>query len=94
MAISVIHNQEEQAFYTTVNGYEGELTYSQPSDKVIDLSHTFVDENLRGQGVGEELARTALAYAREQHLQVLTSCRFVAAYVKRKPGEYDDILAK
>lgn len=94
MAVSVIHNQEEQSFYATVNGYEAELAYSQPAADTIDLSHTFVDENLRGQGVGEEMARTALAYARDQHLKVLTSCRFVAAFVKRHPGEFDDILAK
>lgn len=93
MAISVIHNQEEQAFYATVDGYEAELTYSQPTDEVIDLAHTFVDENLRGQGVGEELARTALAHARDQHLKVLTSCRFVAAFVKRHQAEYEDLLA-
>ena len=90
----MIHNEEEQAFYATVKGYEAELTYSRPTDKVIDLAHTFVDEHLRGQGVGEELARTALAYARDQQLRVLTSCRFVAAYVKRHQAEYADILAQ
>lgn len=93
MAISVVHNQEDQSFYATVNGYEAELAYSQPTDDVIDLAHTFVDENLRGQGVGEEMARTALTYARDQHLKVLTSCRFVAAFVKRHRAEYEDLLA-
>ena len=93
MAVSVIHNQEEQAFYATVNGHEAELAYSRPADDVIDLAHTFVDESLRGQGVGEELARTALAYARDQQLKVLTSCRFVAAFVQRHRADYEAILA-
>lgn len=93
MAVSIIHNQEEQAFYATVAGQEAELTYSRPTDKVIDLTHTFVDENLRGQGIGEELARAALAYARDQQLKVLTSCHFVAAFVKRHQADYADLLA-
>lgn len=94
MAISVIHNKEDQSFYATVNGYEAELAYSLPSSDTIDLTHTFVDEELRGQGVGEEMARTALAYARDHSLRVLTSCRFVAAYVKRHQAEYQDLLAQ
>ncbi len=40
------------------------------------------------------MARTALAYAREQNLRVLTSCHFVAAYVQRHQAEYADMLAQ
>jgi predicted GNAT family acetyltransferase len=94
MAISVIHNQEDQSFYATINGYEAELAYSQPTEDTIDLAHTFVDENLRGQGVGEEMARAALAFARDNNMRVLTSCHFVAAFVKRNHEEYKDVLAK
>ncbi|QIL77501.1 MULTISPECIES: GNAT family N-acetyltransferase [Hymenobacter] len=94
MAVSVIHNQEDQSFYATVHGYEAELAYSMPANDTIDFTHTFVDENLRGQGVGEEMARTALAYARDQNLKVLTSCHFVEAFVKRNQAEYKDLLSK
>jgi predicted GNAT family acetyltransferase len=94
MAISVIHNEQEQSFYATVHGYEAELAYSKPTADTIDFNHTFVDENLRGQGVGEEMARTALQYARDQKLKVHTSCRFVAAFVQRHQAEYQDVVAQ
>lgn len=94
MNVPITHNEQKQAFYATVKGYEAKLTYTRPAADLIDFAHTFVDENLRGQGVGEELARTALTYARDQRLRVLTSCRFVATYVQRHPAEYADLLAK
>jgi predicted GNAT family acetyltransferase len=87
------HNTENQEFTTIKDGYEGELAYARPTKELIDFTHTFVDEALRGQGVADELARAALAYAREEHLKVKTSCTFMAGFVKRHHDEYADILA-
>ena len=93
MKPTIRHDKDDRTFYASLDGYESELAYSQPTRDLIDFSHTFVDENLRGQGVGEALAQAGLAYARDQHLRVLTSCEFMAAYVKRHHTEYQDILA-
>lgn len=87
------HNSADQEFTTTRDGYDAELAYARPSDDVIDFTHTYVDEHLRGQGIAEELARTALAYAREQHLKVRTTCKFMTGFVKRHHEEYADLLA-
>ena len=93
MSPTITHNTEEQTFYGRSQGHEAELAYSRPADGLIDFTHTFVDEALRGQGVGEQLARTALAYAREQRLRVRTSCSFMRSFVKEH-GEYQDLLDK
>ena len=90
--MDIQHHAADQEFTTTHNGYEAELAYARPADDVIDFTHTYVDENLRGQGVAEALARTALAYAREQHLKVKTTCRFMAGFVQRHHDEYADLL--
>jgi predicted GNAT family acetyltransferase len=87
------HDAENQEFTTTKDGHSGELAYSRPAEGLIDFTHTFVDEALRGQGVADELARTALAFAREHQLKVKTSCTFMAGFVKRHHDEYADILA-
>jgi len=90
---TITHNQDEQAFYASAQGYEAELAYSRPANDVIDFTHTFVDENLRGQGIGELLAKTALAFAREQKLQIRTSCSFMRGFVAQHP-EYQELLEK
>lgn len=91
MNTSINHQPDDQQFSLQQNGYTAELAYSLPAPGVIDFTHTFVDEGLRGKGVAQELARTALAYARDQHLKVRTSCQFVAGYVQRHP-EYQALL--
>jgi predicted GNAT family acetyltransferase len=87
------HDAANQEFTTSRNGHDGELAYARPSEGVIDFTHTFVDEALRGQGVADELARAALAFARQEHLKVKTTCTFMAGFVKRHHDEYADILA-
>ncbi|OGX88208.1 GNAT family N-acetyltransferase [Hymenobacter glacialis] len=91
--MSIQHSPTDQQFTTTRDGFEAELAYFLPADGVIDFTHTFVDEGLRGQGVADELARSAMAFAREEKLKVKTSCTFMAGFVARNRDEYADLLA-
>ena len=91
--MAIQHHPADQQFTIAREGYEAELAYSYPADGVIDFTHTFVDEGLRGQGVADELARAALVFARDKKLSVKTSCTFMAAFVKRHQAEYADVLA-
>jgi predicted GNAT family acetyltransferase len=93
MSTPIEHNAQDQEFTTVREGHQAELAYSTPADGLIDFTHTFVDEGLRGQGVADELARAGLAYARDHRLKVKTSCTFMAGFVKRHHDEYADILA-
>ena len=90
--MSVQHHAAAHRFTAAQAGHTGELAYELPAPGTIDFVHTFVDEALRGQGVGDELARAGLAYARAQHLQVRTSCAFMAAFAQRHRAEYADLL--
>ena len=87
------HNPDEKEFTTARAGHKGELAYSRPTAGLIDFTHTFVDEALRGQGVAEALARVGLAFAQQNHLKVKTSCTFMAGFVKRNHAEYAELLA-
>ncbi|WP_400191631.1 GNAT family N-acetyltransferase [Hymenobacter sp. B81] len=88
--VRINHDSEEQMF--SVIGQDAELTYARPADGVVDFQHTYVDESLRGQGLAEQLAQAALAWARQEKLRVRTSCRFMQAYVDRNRAEYADLL--
>lgn len=87
------HDAPNQEFTTVRGGYRAELAYERPAQSVIDFTHTFVEEELRGKGVADELARAALDYARHEHLKVKTSCTFMAGFVKRHAADYADLLA-
>ena len=49
-------------------------------------------EHAGGRGVGGELVRSALDYARSKDLKVVPACEYVAAYIERHP-EYADLVA-
>lgn len=92
--MDIQHDAANQAFTAGPPAQQAELAYALPAPGLIDFTHTFVPEADRGQGTGDELARAGLAYARQQHLHVRTSCEFMAAFVQRHHAEYADILAK
>jgi len=59
--------------------------------KTLQLIHSEVPEALRGQGLGSELAHSALEWARGQGLKVDVVCPSVAEYLKKHP-EYSDLV--
>jgi len=91
--MTINHDPANQEFTAGSPKEPAELAYSLPQEGFIDFTHTFVPEDQRGQGTADELAHAGLAYARQQHLKVRTSCEFMQAFVQRHKGEYQDILA-
>ncbi|MFC6223674.1 GNAT family N-acetyltransferase [Hymenobacter artigasi] len=87
------HDPKNQQFTLTQDGHTSELAYARPAEGIIDVTHTFVDEALRGQGLADDLARAALAFAREEKLKVKASCKFMAGFVQKHHAEYADLLA-
>jgi predicted GNAT family acetyltransferase len=64
-----------------------ELIYDLFSEDVLDLQHTEIPRSGRGHGVGDALVRAALAYAREQGFQVMATCPYVKAWLRKHPDE-------
>jgi uncharacterized protein len=59
--------------------------------KILQLIHSEVPAALRGQGLGSELAHSALEWAREQGLKVDVVCPSVAEYISKHP-EYAHLV--
>ena len=87
---AVTHNAQAQRFEACVDGHLALCSYRQ-SGRLLELHHTEVPAALQGQGVAAALVQAALAWAREQGLQVRPSCSYVAAYMRRHP-ETQDLL--
>ncbi|MRN53284.1 GNAT family N-acetyltransferase [Paenibacillus monticola] len=81
-------------FYVAGDGKDlAEIVYrleETTGDIVID--HTYVSEDLRGQGAGEELVRAVVDKARTEKLKIVPVCSYAAHQFKKHP-EYEDVLS-
>lgn len=67
----------------------GYAAYRRSPDRLV-LTHTVVQPEAEGEGVGSALARAALDDARASDLRVEARCEFMAAWIARHP-EYADL---
>jgi predicted GNAT family acetyltransferase len=88
-----VRNEEGTKYYTTIDGREAAVGYFKLDDETLDFHHTYVPEELRGQGVAEKLVRHALDDAKRQGFRVIPSCPYVKRFVERHP-EYQQNLAR
>ncbi len=91
--ITVRDNPPANRFEAVVDGHTAVAMY-ETAPGVITFTHTRVPESLRGRGIANELAKTALAAARERGLQVVPTCTYFAAYMKRHPETQDLLTAE
>jgi predicted GNAT family acetyltransferase len=84
---AVEHDAAGKRFVARVDGGEAELTYLEPEAKVLELVHTFVPEEARGQKVGDALAEEAFIFAREQGYRIRPTCPFVKHWLEGHAGE-------
>lgn len=61
--------------------------------KTITFTHTVVDPEFEGKGIGSTLAKHVLDDSRAQGLKVVPACKFIASYIARH-SEYQDLVMK
>ncbi len=81
---SVVNNTAASRFELEAEGAKAILEY-RLREHAINFVHTEVPHSLRGRGLGKQLVRAALEYAREHQLTVIPSCPFVKTYLARHP---------
>lgn len=78
-------------FYLLDEGKEvGESTYVYVKDHIIDINHTEIDINYRGQNLGEKLIEAVVNFARKKGIHVSASCPY-AKKVLARTDKYDDV---
>jgi predicted GNAT family acetyltransferase len=87
-----IHNAQQHQFEIESDGRGAVLVYKL-SDGKLYLLHTETPPELQGRGLGSELAKSALDYARKNHLGVVPWCPFVKAYIDRHK-EYRSLVVE
>jgi predicted GNAT family acetyltransferase len=87
-ALKVVNNEKTHRFEIELDGDVAFAEYNLVDHGII-LPHTLVPEAFEGKGVGGQLAKAALAYAREKDLKVIPTCPFMAAYITKHPEHHD-----
>ena len=68
-----------------------EISYVWRNENIIVADHTWVDDSLRGQRVGQQLVEAAVSFARTHALKIIPLCPF-AKSVFDKNESIRDVL--
>lgn len=90
MDSAVTHDPMHRRFTLALAGATALLTYNLQDDTIY-FTHTEVPPEMEGKGIGGQLAKAGLDFARASHLKVVPRCPFVAGYLKRHL-EYADLV--
>ncbi|MDY0407503.1 GNAT family N-acetyltransferase [Virgibacillus soli] len=70
-----------------------EITFIKEGNTLI-VNHTYVSNDLRGQGVAAKLVEHVINYAKNENKKIIPTCSYVATYFKRHPQASDVLAAK
>lgn len=70
-----------------------EITYKVESNNVINVDHTYVSDELRGQGIAGKLVKVMTDFAREENLKIIPTCPYVKNKMEDTPA-YHDLIVK
>lgn len=86
-------NEEKYSVDCIVDGEKlGEISWKEENG-LMHIDHTFVSDQLRGQGVAKKLLDQAAQYARQNDLKIVAICSYVQGAFA-KSSEYEDVEAK
>jgi predicted GNAT family acetyltransferase len=81
-----VRDDPERSWYEArTGGRRAGVAAYRLGDGVITFTHTVVEADDEGQGIGGALARAALDDARARGLAVVPQCPFIAGWIERHP---------
>lgn len=88
----VTRNDEQHRYELRQDGrLLGFAEFRAIGDLAVMLPHTEIEPGHEGEGLGGQLARTALEDIRTQGKLVVPMCPFIASYIRKHP-EYLDLV--
>jgi predicted GNAT family acetyltransferase len=70
-----------------------EIHFTESDNGSLIVDHTYVSEELRGQGVGEKLVEQMVQFAREEQKKIIPQCTYAQKQFDRHE-EFRDVLMK
>ena len=89
--VTVRDDAARHRFEVLVDGEVAGFTAYRREGDAVAFTHTEVDDDHEGEGLGSQLVRGALEQVRAKRSSVLPYCPFVASYLKKHP-ELQDLV--
>ena len=86
--MDIANNEAEQRYEVKIDGEVVAFADYRTKPGRVIFTHTEVDPDFEGQGIGSRLARTVLDDSIAHGLRITLYCPFIRAYVDRHP-EYE-----
>jgi predicted GNAT family acetyltransferase len=90
--INVVDNPAASRFEVSLDGRLGGFAAYRREGDVVVFTHTEIDDEFEGHGLGGRLVQRALDTVRASGGRVRPQCPFVKSYIERHP-EYADLVA-
>ena len=91
--IKHLNNEKNGTFEIYFDGEKaGEMTYKWAGKDKFIIDHTEVDEAYGGKGLGKDLVKAGVEYAREKNVKVIPLCPFAKKVIEKIP-EFQDVLS-
>ncbi|HEY9524358.1 MAG TPA: GNAT family N-acetyltransferase [Thermopolyspora sp.] len=90
-AAKIADNPEAARFEVRIDGRLAGFAQYQLRGGTIVFTHTEIQPEFEGKGLGSVLARAALDGARDTGLTVVPECLFIRGYIESHP-EYTELL--
>ncbi|GAB3042869.1 GNAT family N-acetyltransferase [Virgibacillus ainsalahensis] len=86
-------NKGENKFYVgdDIKDPLAEITFVQNGGGKLIIDHTYVSDELRGQGIAGKLVEKVVVHAREKDRKVLPLCPYAKSKMEKTP-EFHDVL--
>ena len=71
----------------------GFLEYNKNKEGILEITHTEVDPEFGGKGLGTELVKAAVEDAQMNNLKILSLCPYAKKVIEKTP-EFKDLLVE
>ncbi len=85
------YSQNRIALFHSDHNLLAEVTFPAVDQNTVNISHTFVDDSLRGQGVAGQLMEAAAEQLRSQGKKAILTCSYAVRWFEKHP-EYHDLV--
>ena len=89
--ITVTRNEKKHQYEAHLDGQRVGVSRFRPGSGQVTFTHTEVEPEFEGKGVGSTLAKRALDDVRARGEKVIAQCPFIKEYIERHPA-YADLL--